>query len=64
MLSLNLPTDTFIATAFSSLVCAWWNSEKKLVELKMNGTHQHLAYADDVNLLGNNMFTIKKMQRM
>jgi hypothetical protein len=30
------------------------------VRLKLNGTHQLLAYADDVNLLGNNVDTIKK----
>jgi hypothetical protein len=28
--------------------------------LKLNGTHQLLAYADGVNLLGNNIETIKK----
>jgi hypothetical protein len=27
---------------------------------KLNGTHQFLAYADDVNLLGDNIDTIKK----
>ena len=29
-------------------------------ELKLNGTHQFLAYADDVNILGGSVHTIKK----
>ena len=28
--------------------------------LKLNGTHQLLAYADDVNILGGSVHTIKK----
>jgi hypothetical protein len=28
--------------------------------LKLNGTHQLLVYADDMNLLGDNIDTVKK----
>jgi hypothetical protein len=28
--------------------------------LKLNGMHQHLAYADDMNLLGDNIDIINK----
>jgi len=28
--------------------------------LKLNGTHQFLAYADDVNILGGSVHTVKK----
>jgi hypothetical protein len=34
--------------------------QENQVELKLNGTHQLLAYADDVNLLGDNIDTINK----
>jgi hypothetical protein len=34
--------------------------QENQVGLKLNGTHQLQAYADDVNLLGDNMDTITK----
>jgi hypothetical protein len=34
--------------------------QENQVGLKLNGTHQLLAYADDVNLLGDNTDTIEK----
>jgi hypothetical protein len=34
--------------------------QENQVEPKLNGTHQPLVYADDVNLLGDNIDTTKK----
>jgi hypothetical protein len=38
----------------------FYATKENQVELKLNGTHQLLAYPDDVNLLGDNIDTIKK----
>jgi hypothetical protein len=34
--------------------------QENQVGLKLNGTHELLAYADDVNLLGDNIDTMEK----
>jgi hypothetical protein len=34
--------------------------QENRARLKLNGTHQPLAYSDDVNLLGDNMDTINR----
>jgi hypothetical protein len=34
--------------------------QENQVGLKLNGTHQLLAYTDDVNLLGDSIYTTKK----
>jgi len=33
-------------------------------DLKLNGTHQRLVYADGVNILGGSVHTIKKTQNL
>jgi hypothetical protein len=56
----------FVSYALSPLLlnfaleCAIRKVQGNQVGLQLNRTHQLLAYADDVNLLGNNVDTIKK----
>jgi hypothetical protein len=38
--------------------------QENQVVLTLNGTHQQLVYADDVNLLGDNAANIKKTQKL
>jgi hypothetical protein len=48
----------FITTAFQ--LCFIRKVQENQVGLILNGTHQLLAYADDVNLLGDNTDTISR----
>jgi hypothetical protein len=48
---------------FQLRVCHWEAQENQL-GLKLNVTHQLLVYADDVNLLGDNIDTIKKKRTL
>jgi hypothetical protein len=38
--------------------------QENQMDLKLNGTHQFLDYADDVNLLGDIIDSIKKNKRL
>jgi hypothetical protein len=43
-----------------AIECAIKRVQENQMGLKLNGIHQFLAYADYVNLLGDNIDTIKK----
>jgi hypothetical protein len=53
--------DVLLPMLFNfALVYATRKVQENQVSLKLNATHHLLAYADDVNLLGDNINTIKK----
>ena len=53
--------QSFVNVLFNfALECAIRRVQVKQDGLKLNGTHQLLAYADDVNILGGSVHTIKK----
>jgi hypothetical protein len=55
------PLDTLSPMPFNfSLEYAIRKVQENQVGLKLNGTHQLPAYADDANLLGDNIDTVKK----
>jgi hypothetical protein len=47
-----------------ALECAVRKVQEDQMRLKLNGTHQLPFYADNVNLLGNNIYTIEKTQKL
>jgi hypothetical protein len=45
---------------YFALKYGFMNVQENQVELKLNGAHHLLVYVDDVNLLGDNAYTIKE----
>jgi len=57
--------DTLSPMLFNfALECAITRVQVNQDGLKLNGTHQLLAYADDVNILGGSRHTLKEMQKL
>jgi hypothetical protein len=57
----GLKQDALSPSLFNFVLkCAIRKVQENRVGLKLNGTHQLLTYADDVNLLRDNIDTIKK----
>ena len=47
-----------------ALEYANWRVQVNQDALKLNGTHQLLVYADDVNILGGSVHTIQEKQKL